>query len=1130
MPGFDGERWDPAAQELLLGCAMIGRTADWRVERELIFYPDDLPNTAVATLCKYVEERTWRRGARPRKEEDAEPELIWRQDAQLGVPVNGRNIKVQLLPLSDFLKLFYCIAYEDRALIIGYNLPRVLARLASDWHEVKKGEYVGAWKLVLWTYQDPNTGKRRPSAGWRPRIILKRVTPDVTFITFAERRGSRYRGEFLDLANLAHALTGRHWTLVDALSTFTGETVERHRDCGQITPDQIDYGRRDAHATVQLAGSLVSLFDRLHPVSRSRPGGFVSEARLFSPGGLARAYFTAARISPPVVPNDRLGPCCAASLGGWAEVQVRGRIPVMLGDFRREYQMLFLLQGLQELLTAERLEFVEDTAAVRDFVNNFSPDALFRPETYPKLNVLCWIKPEGEVLIKRAAFKTASLSGSDRFVMARGPRYGNQPVCAYLADVIAAKLPQNSKAPEIIRAERIVPIGHQALRRTRLVGGAVFDPRKHQFARILVEEGERCDQGHGNYADLPANIRKEIVRGIKAIGNIACFGALSETRSADLLPGRREEVTLLSDTEPVRAAVVHPEEPGPFACPPIAGLVSATGRLLLAAVHYAVERRGGIVAAGDTDGAHIVSTEKGGTVCVDSRGADFYDGGPAQPVHALSLAEVAEVAALFDPLNPFDRTLLPGSPLRVKGASEGLFISAKRYALTGPDDNFIDRKESILGMLQPPFAGWIDDAWRTIGEIWDGRSLTPRPWFDLPAMRQLSVTSPAHARQIKGLPRLRPWNSVLVASAVGRNARDTGPSSALVVAAFEQDPERWATLDWQFAESGKPLPLARPDADGVRWRLVTLREFLSTYARHPIPEMLAPDGSPCGPFTRGVLRRRPTRDGELWLILKEAAVWGDDPRHAFSAPQPEKIRAIRTTASVDWDKIKPALGVVGPAAVARKMGLAERSARAWAAGTRQPEDPGKVARAIVAVAQGAGLGLPRDEHLRAEEICSDLPCRAAAVQCFIAIATGVLAERQGGIRALARAMAGQNGPDCEPALRRWLAVPRGGPRSIIELNRIIAQLAKSSRSEIRRRRRRIRSESGPVGDRQVVLAHISLLYGAEKPLMPAPEETLALPVALVLAGLLAALLRPVAEGLRTSQVHAQPPHSAISAN
>ena len=48
MPGFEGERWAPAGQALLFGCAVIGRTSDWRIERELIFYPDDLPEIGVA--------------------------------------------------------------------------------------------------------------------------------------------------------------------------------------------------------------------------------------------------------------------------------------------------------------------------------------------------------------------------------------------------------------------------------------------------------------------------------------------------------------------------------------------------------------------------------------------------------------------------------------------------------------------------------------------------------------------------------------------------------------------------------------------------------------------------------------------------------------------------------------------------------------------------------------------------------------------------------------------------------------------------------------------------------------------------------------------------------------------------
>jgi hypothetical protein len=72
--------------------------------------------------------------------------------------------------------------------------------------------------------------------------------------------------------------------------------------------------------------------------------------------------------------------------------------------------------------------------------------------------------------------------------------------------------------------------------------------------------------------------------------------------------------------------------------------VTAGGQLLLAMVHRLVIDHGGMIAACDTDGAHIVSTAEGGTVYVESRSADFYRGGPAEPVHALSSAEVAEIA------------------------------------------------------------------------------------------------------------------------------------------------------------------------------------------------------------------------------------------------------------------------------------------------------------------------------------------------------------------------------------------------------------------------------------------------------------------------------------------------------
>jgi hypothetical protein len=137
---------------------------------------------------------------------------------------------------------------------------------------------------------------------------------------------------------------------------------------------------------------------------------------------------------------------------------------------------------------------------------------------------------------------------------------------------------------------------------------------------------------------------------------------------------------------------------------------------------------------------------------------------------------------------------------------------------------------------------------------------------------------------------------------------------------------------------------------------------------------------------------------------------------------------------------------------------------------------------------------------------------------LIAIATARLAERYGGLRALARAIAREDGRNYEPTVRRWLSLDPSEPRPIIELNRIVARLSRFSCTEIRKSRRRIQRVAGPAGDRQAVFAHISLLSGYDKPVVPTPEETLVLPLVLVVIRLLTGLVRQIAQRLGTSEV------------
>jgi hypothetical protein len=187
------------------------------------------------------------------------------------------------------------------------------------------------------------------------------------------------------------------------------------------------------------------------------------------------------------------------------------------------------------------------------------------------------------------------------------------------------------------------------------------------------------------------------------------------------------------------------------------------------------------------------------------------------------------------------------------------------------------------------------------------------------------------------------------------------------------------------------------------------------------------------------------------------------------------------------------------------MGLTARAGRSWTTGNRCPENPGEVAGIVAGIAEEAGLLFSTDAHLRADEICAELPMRAALVQLLIATATRQLADHFGGVRALARAMKPAGEGDLEPTLRRWIALGVGELRPIADLNRIMARLGKFCRGEIRKRRRRIIVERGPAGDRQLVLALLQLLDGADQVQVPSPDETLTILPALVVVAFIAAL-------------------------
>jgi DNA-binding transcriptional regulator YiaG len=95
--------------------------------------------------------------------------------------------------------------------------------------------------------------------------------------------------------------------------------------------------------------------------------------------------------------------------------------------------------------------------------------------------------------------------------------------------------------------------------------------------------------------------------------------------------------------------------------------------------------------------------------------------------------------------------------------------------------------------------------------------------------------------------------------------------------------------------------------------------------------------------------------------------------------------------------------IVTPAMVARRLGVAVRTAQAWAAGARRPEKPGDVVRAIIAIATRLGSGCRPASTFEPRK--SAVNCRAAPLRCkpLSSSLRRRSAERHGGVRALAGA-------------------------------------------------------------------------------------------------------------------------------
>jgi hypothetical protein len=889
---LDTETTTDATQRLLFGRWRVYQ--DGRCISEGLFSADDLPTPDRAILADYL---------RSHSAETDEPQPLL------------------LLTRHQFLTdVFWPVAYKGRGLVVGFNLPFDLVRLSIGWGTARGRLYGGGFSLAVASYvKDRRTLENR----YRPRIAVKSLDSKRALLGFTRARepdvvdqipeGSpdggpdphyAFRGHFLDLRTLAFALTNQSHSLASACAAYRvahGKGIAGQH--GIITPEYVDYNRRDVLATWELFEQLHTEYGR-HPIA-------LPLWQAYSPASVGKAYLRAMGIRPvlarqPDFPKDVLGYAMAAYYGGRAECRIRGvPMPVVYLDFLSMYPTVCSLMGLWRLLIAKRVAVEDATADVKALLAKVTLEQAFDPALWSRLIGLVQLVPDGDILPTRAAY-----GGSSAWQIGVNPYTTSEPQWYTIADAMASTL-LTSKPPRVLKALRLVP--HwvvSTLRPVKLRGEVPVDPRTQDFFRVAIQERHRLE----HRSDLTAQERKWPSAFLKVVANAAGYGIYAEMNPQELPKGERQTVEVSGNWEQAFSTSVHtPEVPGAYCFPPFAACIAGAARLMLALLERCVTDAGGTYAMCDTDSMAVVATETGGVIACPGGPVRLPDGQEA--VQALSWAQVEGIRARFTALNPYDRDAVPGSVLKLEPENRdsvagerrqlwGYSISAKRYALYNVDEDGRPllplRKYSehglghLLNPTDPPDTediaeedverkSWMSLLWEGIVTEETGHLYTWSDWLERPALGRITATSPqalhpfatlnqgkSYAQQVK------PYNFLLT-TYVKRFGHPDGvnPTRFHLVAPFESDARKWAKLPWAnlYDEQGKRYRVTSKRSEYMVSDVAQVKTYgdvLAEYRRHPETKSLAPDGTPCTRSTAGLLRRRPVAALYVTHVGKES--------------------------------------------------------------------------------------------------------------------------------------------------------------------------------------------------------------------------------------------------------------------
>ena len=767
-------------------------------------------------------------------------------------------------------EVFFGIGYDQRASIIGFNLPFDISRLSHEHASARTSEarhdmfMRGGFTFKL------------SRNWWRPRVQIKHHSQSLAGIRFAappdphasgsalkkkNRRGSVRRGFFMDLKTIAAALTSQNHSL-DSLGKFlkvSKRKIGTAEHGKPLTNSYIEYAVRDVETSWDCFVALQQRYDA-HKLTKTQLDKIYSEA------SLGKAYLREMGIAPwqevqPDFPSNVIGFIMSTYYGGRAEVHIRREIAqVFYSDFRSMYPSVCTLMRLWDFVIAKEMTHRDTTTDTRRFLKTVTLDDLQSPKFWQNLHTIVQLQPDADALPVRAKYDKSQYNIGVNYLTSK------EPMWYTLADCIASKL-LTGKPPKILKAYSFVP----GRRQTRLwpiniMGDPRYriDPAKDDFYRRLIDLRREVQDSIPHASKTEAARLDAEQLAIKILANATSYGIFVELNVQEFSDKR----TLLrygakGKPDPVRSK--KEEETGAYFHPLLGTLITGAARLMLAITETLAKKAELDWAFCDTDSMALAK--------------------PATMTEAEFYRRAKKLCGWFTPLNPYtlpgpllqvedeNRSIVNGKP---RGNLETLFcyaISAKRYVLfnKGRHGRPVIRKclAHGLGHLYRPYVDdaapssfpspqlpledlevrrWQHDLWyRIVIAALAQRETNTNPAdhvaFDIPAASRYHAATPkllswfkSYNARTPAAQRVRPFNFLIPFQARTDELWDTGqavlekserirtrtPKFPKPVAPYDDDIRKAARRCFD-RETGRPVP--------IRY-LKTYLETLAQYHLH----------------------------------------------------------------------------------------------------------------------------------------------------------------------------------------------------------------------------------------------------------------------------------------------------------